>query len=223
MVVAMDTPGFGDSYKPKAQPSIGDYAKAAISLLDGLKIKKTSVVGHHTGAYIGIEIAATQPERVDKLVLSGQPYIDEKTGKEFRGYVPDLFDWKAEKDGSHLMRLWNYFKNRAEPGWPQVPPSVINRSLVGALKAGEGTIQYPRVAISNYVHMADRLRNIQCPTLVIWGTKDLPELSTENKAMIAKLIRRSKEVEVEGGTYLMWHQMPDKLAELVLDFLGEKV
>jgi pimeloyl-ACP methyl ester carboxylesterase len=39
-------------------------------------INRTSIVGHHTGGVIAVEVAATHPERVDKLVLSSTPYVD---------------------------------------------------------------------------------------------------------------------------------------------------
>ncbi len=55
----MDTIGYGDSYKPNKDCTIEDYAQGAIELLDALGISKTSLVGHHTGAVIAIELAST--------------------------------------------------------------------------------------------------------------------------------------------------------------------
>src|SRR5262245_9295423 len=58
-VVAMDTIGYGESYKPPRRSEIEDYARGAIALLDGLGIESTAVVGHHTGAVIAMELAAS--------------------------------------------------------------------------------------------------------------------------------------------------------------------
>src|SRR5262245_44344222 len=69
-VIAMDTPGFGDSDKPAAAPGIEGYAKAVAEFLDSLGINKANVLGHHTGASIAVEFASTWPDRVIKLVLS---------------------------------------------------------------------------------------------------------------------------------------------------------
>lgn len=55
--IAMDTIGFGDSFKTIEPGSIERYAEAVIDLMDRLNIKKTSIVGHHTGGVIAMEVA----------------------------------------------------------------------------------------------------------------------------------------------------------------------
>src|SRR5712675_1590710 len=67
--IAMDTVGFGDSQPlPAGLDSIEAWAAAAHELL--------AVLGHHTGAAIAIEMAASRPDRVAALVLSASPYVD---------------------------------------------------------------------------------------------------------------------------------------------------
>ena len=80
-VVAMDTIGYGESYKPARRCDIEDYGRGAIALLDGLGIRSTAIVGHHTGAVIAMELAASYPERVERLVLSSSPFMEEKVGR----------------------------------------------------------------------------------------------------------------------------------------------
>ncbi|MFN3621486.1 MAG: alpha/beta fold hydrolase, partial [Nitrososphaerales archaeon] len=103
--IAMDTIGFGDSYKPKKSCSIEDYAEGVITFLNQMNIAKVSLVGHHTGGVIALEVAASYPERVEKLVLSAIPYIDEEERRRRRGKkVIDYYEIK--EDGSHLIELW---------------------------------------------------------------------------------------------------------------------
>lgn len=64
--------------------SIQGYAGAVISFAGALGLERMSVVGHHTGAVIAFEIAASYPERVEKLVLSNCPYIDAKRQEEMK-------------------------------------------------------------------------------------------------------------------------------------------
>ena len=75
-VIAMDTIGYGESYKPPGRSDIEDYARGAAALLDGLGVASTAVVGHHTGAVIAMELAASLPDRVERLVLSSCPFVD---------------------------------------------------------------------------------------------------------------------------------------------------
>ena len=208
-VIAMDTIGYGDSYKPKSAPAIEDYAKGVITLLDALNIKKTSIVGHHTGALIGIEVAAAYPERVNKLILSGPVYINEKVAQ----LLSDMFQWKIRENGSHYTELWNLYRKLA----PLAPPSLLQRLILDEIKAGEIST-FGELAVAKYVHMEERLKLVQCPTLILWGTKDLDFVS-ENRAKVENNISGSKVVDVEDGTFIIMYEMPEKVAQLVLEFL----
>ena len=102
-VVAIDTIGYGDSDKPPREYSIEDYAKSTVAVLDGLGIEKTSIAGFHTGAYIGTEVAAAYPNRVDKLILGGAFNMDAEERERQAGKWPNF---ESKEDGSHLAREW---------------------------------------------------------------------------------------------------------------------
>ena len=68
-VIAPDLRGFGRSSKPS---QIDDYALPLllaylIGLLDSLNVEQPAVVGHDWGAGIGWALAATLPDRVERL------------------------------------------------------------------------------------------------------------------------------------------------------------
>jgi pimeloyl-ACP methyl ester carboxylesterase len=63
--IAMDTVGYGESDTLAGNdPSIECWANAVHDLLGTLRIPRAAVVGHHTGAAIAVELAATFPEAV---------------------------------------------------------------------------------------------------------------------------------------------------------------
>ena len=101
--IAMDTVGFGDSQPlPPGTDSIEAWAGAAHDLLDVLEIPQVAVVGHHTGAAIATEMAASRPERIKALVLSASPYVDaakraSAVGKKMIDHVD------RHVDGRHLL------------------------------------------------------------------------------------------------------------------------
>jgi pimeloyl-ACP methyl ester carboxylesterase len=71
-VVALDLKGFGYSERPAA----GDYSPTAQALLvgelmDRLGIPRAAVLGHSMGGAIALRLAATWPEKVDRLILVG--------------------------------------------------------------------------------------------------------------------------------------------------------
>jgi pimeloyl-ACP methyl ester carboxylesterase len=69
-VIAVDLPGFGDSVKPLRAPFDAPYfARALAAVLDAAGLERAHVVGNSMGGRIGIEMALTESERVDRLVL----------------------------------------------------------------------------------------------------------------------------------------------------------
>jgi pimeloyl-ACP methyl ester carboxylesterase len=69
-VIALDLPGFGDSVKPLRAPYDARYFAAVLTdVLDALDIDRAHVVGNSMGGRIALELALTEPGRVDRLVL----------------------------------------------------------------------------------------------------------------------------------------------------------
>jgi len=69
-VIAVDLPGFGDSVKPLRAPFDAPYfVRAMTAVLDAAGLERAHVVGNSMGGRIGIEMALTEGERLDRLVL----------------------------------------------------------------------------------------------------------------------------------------------------------
>src|SRR5215218_5632720 len=111
--IAMDTLGFGDSDSPAGDPSIELWAQGAFALLDALEEPRAAIVGHHTGAAIAVEMAASAPARVSALVLSACPFVDAARRAKHHG-MRVIDDVEPRADGSHLAELWA----RRQPFYP---------------------------------------------------------------------------------------------------------
>ncbi len=121
LVIAIDTPGYGDSAAPEGLPTIKDYADAATVALDRLGLKSgrggsVDVLGYHTGSLIAIELALQQPKLVRRLVLGGLPfYTGEEREKAYkRNAVPETIN----DDGSHLKNKWEFSSIAVPSGLP---------------------------------------------------------------------------------------------------------
>jgi pimeloyl-ACP methyl ester carboxylesterase len=69
-VVAIDLPGFGDSVKPlRAAYDARYFARVLTDVLDALGVDRAHVAGNSMGGRIALELALTDPARVDRLVL----------------------------------------------------------------------------------------------------------------------------------------------------------
>lgn len=212
--IAMDTIGYGDSSKPAlGMDSIEYWAEVAMSLLDALGIERVSVIGHHTGAVIATELAAAYPERIESVVLSASPLVDE--GFRARHAAPSRVDNVVRRpDGSHLTELWRI----RQPWYPDGDIDLLERFIVDAIKAGPRAAEGHSV-VARYV-METRLPEIRCPVLIVAPTADPHTYPAAEP--LARLIATSRIVEVPGGMVPLPDQMPEQFASLVIDFLDEQ-
>ena len=76
-VIALDTPGYGQSDGPGALPPFEVYAQAIVEALPGLVGEQPlDLFGFHTGALLAIEMALLAPTCVRRLVLVGVPFFE---------------------------------------------------------------------------------------------------------------------------------------------------
>jgi pimeloyl-ACP methyl ester carboxylesterase len=212
-VIAMDTVGYGDSDPlPEGQASIENWAKAAHQLLAALSISRAAIIGHHTGAAIGVEIAAAYPKNVAALVLSASPYVDEARRTEAKegGHVIDHAVPRI--DGGHLAELWSMRR----PFYPTDRVDLMERFIVDALKAGPRAAEGHRI-VDRY-EMETRLPLVRCPTLVIAPTAD-PH-AHPHAPKVAAAIAGSTLVEIEDGMVPLPDQKPEQFTDVIHRFLA---
>lgn len=209
--IAMDTLGFGDSQRlPKGENSIERWAAGAHHLMEALGISRFAVVGHHTGAVVAVEMAASHPERVAALVLSSCPWIDAPrrlahTGKRV------IDDVEHTNNGAHLTELWQ----RRQPYYPKGDIALLERFMADALKAGPLAVGGHQAC--NAYAMETRTPLITSPTLVIAATDDPHAYPAAPR--VVQEIAGSKRVDIEGGMVPLPDQLPAVFAQTVDDFL----
>lgn len=213
--IAMDTLGFGDSDRlPASENSIERWATGAFDLLDALGITRAAVVGHHTGAVVAMEMAASHPDRVAALVLSSCPYVDaaRRAAHEGKRVIDDV---RHMASGAHLVELWQ----RRQPFYPQDDIDLLERFIVDALKAGELAAGGHQVV--NRYAMETRTPRISSPALVISSTNDPHVFPVAPR--VAQAIAGSRLIEIQGGMVPLPDQMPEVFAQTVEQFLGSLV
>ena len=205
-VIALDTPGYGCSDRIAGQPTVADYAEVAFATLDALGVGRIVPVGHHTGAVIAVEMAAAQPGRIERVVLSGPVYTDAagraELAKHFR-------QWTLAADGSHLVDKWHKLAQ-----WlPR--PEIVQRIVVDLFRAGE-TSEQGHFAVAEY-RMEERLPLVRCPALLLYGRDD-PFASPERAAPLAAAFRPVREATLAAGGFAA-SEAPEAYAEAVLNYL----
>ncbi|KGF69463.1 alpha/beta hydrolase [Hoeflea sp. BAL378] len=211
--IAMDTRGFGDSDPlPSDRTTIEGWAEAALEMMSALGYEKFCVAGHHTGAVIGLEIAARAPSRVRRLVVSAMSYVDAARRAAYAG-VRVIDEVEPRDDGSHLTELWS----RRQPHYPQADGrALLERFVVDAIRAGPMAAEGHRVV--NRYRMEERIGLVECSTLVIAPGDDTKACAMAPRIVAA--LQQAQLMEIPGAGIPFPDQMPETFARAVADFLG---
>lgn len=212
--IAVDMPGFGNSPRLPAPQTIEQYARGVGAFLDALDLGRVAVVGHHTGAAVALELAASRPD-LRGLVLSSCPWTDAGFRRARTG-VRGVDDVDRSPDGGHLNRLWE----GRRPYYPAGDIALLDRFMADALRHGLDPAE-GHLACARY-RMEDRAGEVRVPVLLMAGGADpyaLPALPHLAAALSATTVR--DPIVVEGGTVALMQQEPATVADIIADFLDE--
>ncbi len=175
-VVAMDLPGFGRSEMPREDISISLFARAVDRLCEQLGLGPVAVVGNSMGGFIGAEMAIGFPERVERLVLLSAAGLSST----------NLYRRPTMTVGRYTVALGALAASRSEAivSRPRLRHAVLSpvmrhptrlpADLLWEVLQGSGRPGYIDAleALMTYDY-SDRLPEIGCPTLVVWGREDM--------------------------------------------------
>lgn len=202
-VLALDTPGFGHSDALDGDVSIAALTSTLHAAKNIIDSRPCYLFGHHTGASLAVEWAATQPDVVC-LALSGPPLLDDnlKSTLVARAAVFPLQD-----DGQHLLSMWQRIRDKDR----DAPLSLSMRELGLAFNAGNAYPDSYQAVVDHDFDM--QLSRIECHTLVFAGDRDPLYHCVE--PTLARLKKAYKGELPEGaGTYVC-----DRFCESVADQL----
>jgi len=178
VAVAVDTPGFGDSDPPPAEPSIADYARAMGDFIDGMGFESVDLIGYHTGSMIATELALQRPAQVSRAVLIAAPLFTEAELAEMHAHFAPV---ELTRDGSHLVETWVEHVYWAMPGWTLDHvatqfPDALRRPAV-SWWGHNAAFKYP---------LADKLPKVRQPILVLNPEDDLYAQTKRAEGLIQK-------------------------------------
>jgi pimeloyl-ACP methyl ester carboxylesterase len=209
--IAIDILGYGNSDLPPQEYKIEDYARNALNFLDVLGIEKINLVGFALGSSIAVEIAASYPKRVDKLILHGCLYPDPKTMNGLQEFS-NKNRMQLKEDGSHLMTLWqNKHRNSNLV--------MCQRAVVNYLSSGLGLrAEDGHTALFTY-DIGAKLPMIKSPTLLL---RSAPERDAILHVETARtLISKFWTKTIEGTSYFPTWEKPEEIAKTILEFVND--
>jgi pimeloyl-ACP methyl ester carboxylesterase len=207
--VALDTPGFGNSFVPTGEVSVGYYAGIFQQTLAQLDISRYNLFGHHTGAAIAVQMAHDYPQSVAKLILCGPPLLSDDQIAYLRAGLKPIV---PTRDGAHWQPTWDRLTQKE----PTTPVDLLQReALLTQFAQSSYLAAYEAVFAQDFRGLVEKLTQ---PTLVFAGDKDSLIASLEPTHQL--LQNSQKQVVKNAGTYICDRQ-PKIVANLLRNFLEE--
>src|SRR4051794_18331343 len=226
-VIAFDLPGFGVSEEPGEKISIPGYGRVVDALLDRLGVGPAVLVGNSMGGFIAAEPAIQFPARVQRPVLvtaAGRTVAYQRNEQAlgalrygrrllmaWGGFVGARSDAIARRPRARrmLMRLVVHDADR-------LPAALIAEQVRGAGSPGfvdalDALTDYP---------IRDRLGEIACPTLIVWGTEDRL-IPVRDAAEFARLIPDARKVVWPETGHVPMLERPAAFNAVVEEFVAE--
>lgn len=208
----VDFPGFGQSSHPKEPWSVTEYTECLASFMKLAGIDKADIIAHSFGGRVTLLLAATHPELVGKIVITGGAGL------------------KPKRDVKYHIRVSLYKLGRAMLKRPALTKllKAIGIDLEKMAKSA-GSEDYRSLSedmkktIVRVVNQDLRwcLPKIKSSTLLIWGDGDNSAPLWMGKIM-EKEIPDAGLVVFEGcGHFAYLEQLP-RFVKIVRTFLGGK-
>lgn len=195
-VIVVDSRGHGRSSMSHQPLSYELMASDVLSLMDYLKLNRTSIVGWSDGGIIGLLLAMQRPDRVEKLFTYGSNY--NRSG------------YKTESQDSVMAAR---FMSRVQENYRRLSPTPEGfsdlRAALGKMYAIEPDLK------------VEELKAIQAPTVIACGEYE-QFIKREQFEELTRLVPNAKLVVIPNVGHGGPTQGPVKFNKAVKTFLDGK-
>ena len=219
-VIRFDFPGSGLS----APDPTDDYAdqrnmQLLAALMDTLGVTRATVIGNSMGGRIAWSFAARYPERVEKLVLISPD-----------GFASAGFEYGKPAEVPLALPLMRYampkslFRMSLEPAYADqraLTDSLATRYYDLMLAPGARNAMLQRLRQTILVDPIAQLRQIQAPTLLLWGQQDAM-IPFSNAADYVKALPQATLVPLPDVGHLPFEESPEASLVPLRRFLAER-
>ncbi len=218
-VIRYDMRGFG-----KSSPVTGPLCRRndLDRLLTHLDLKDVHLVGCSMSGEIALDLALEQPQRIASLTLVGSTPSGFQMEGEPPRYIMEMIAalqiGNVDLATELQIRIW-LDGNYREPG--QVDAALRKNALeMNRIPVSQNTFFISDMQPANPLAppAITRLESVKCPTLVIAGALDHPEVLRAADEM-AKRIPNAQKTLIESTGHVPSFEQPEIFTQLLLDFL----
>ena len=207
--------------------ALEDLANDAVDVLDYLQIEQAAVIASSAGGPIGMRLALDQPDRVSALVLlnTGAALMSlDPTGINLHDpFVADRLETVARRIGllklmeakgvkAAIQQSEDEWRAPPEPQHPDPELAAFRANRLQALSrlSQSEVVRLGRGALLNMraqrdIDLADRLHEINCPTLIVHGDADTTVPIAFGQALAARIAGADLAIPYAAGHGLIAH------------------
>lgn len=221
--IALDLPGFGESEMPTGDISISGYAGVVDALCEHIEIGPAAVVGNSMGGFISAELAISFPERVERLTLVSAAGISitnlRRRPTMTAGRINVAISARTlarRRDMIVRPRVRHAALSFVIRHPTRVPADLLYEVLQGM---GQPGFLPAMDALMSY-DFRDRLPEIACPTLIVWGREDML-VPLKDADEFERLIPDSRKVIMDDTGHVAMIERPGSFNRCLMKFLAE--
>ena len=217
-VIIFENRGVGETTVGTKEFSIPQFANDTLGLLDALGISKADVLGWSMGGMTAQQLAVTNPDRVENLIL----YTTSCGGPSDRPTPPEVIQIGTNASMSQQERIQKLAPLFFAPAsWFEAHPDYVNYFPIHAyIQSKEPLSQeihrQQLNAAATWAGICNALSSITQPTLVIVGTDDDP---APDSLTLAEGIPGSWLIRIRDAGHGLMYQYPDEFNRVLLTFL----
>jgi pimeloyl-ACP methyl ester carboxylesterase len=223
---AIDLFGHGESDRPiDADFGIAAQAEYLDAAMTALRVARGIVVGIDIGGNVALRLAATRPERVEKLVLVNTPAFDEIPSRDItqmqRSTAKFAFRTTRGVLGAAPL-IEGVLKGSVSDPETRMPIKLIARYL--APFAGRDGVNHLLTLASSIAadDMDDiDLQTIHVPALIVWGEED-QWVDSKTADRLVHALPDGRLVRLPGVGRLVPEENPEQMTSLLLDFMKRR-
>jgi pimeloyl-ACP methyl ester carboxylesterase len=219
-VIVPDLRGFGRSDRPLevAEYALANSVADMTAVLDVLGVQAAYVVGHDWGAGVAWLMATLRPDRVIKLVVISVPHLSvpRTLRQQEMGWYQLFFQFAGIAEATIQHDDWAWLREFSR-GDGDLDRWVEDLTRPGALTA---SLNWYRANLAPRMPgQALELQPVKVPTLGIWSTGDHYLEGQRFRESGAYVQGRWRYEQIEGASHWIPIDAPDRLNELLLDWL----
>ncbi len=204
---ALTQRGQGDSDKPECCYTVDDFAADIDAFMDALGLDKATLFGHSTGALSAQRVALSYPRRVSRLGMLG---AQTPANEAILGLVEEV---RALEDPVPPEFVREFQESTIyHPVPEEFLDTVVSDSLKLPARVWRDYLEQAALSIDqDYV---GQLREIDVPTLILWGEQDVLFPREEQERLAAAIPGATLKVYPETGHAVHWERPEQVVRDL---------